>query len=63
MLSLVKEKDDIIFVIDTRLNTEIQKSALNSLEKKLLLSGYDCFFNSETSNRGTGILIKNKLNL
>ena len=60
MFSLVKEKDDIIFVSDTRLNTEIQKSALNSLEKKLLLSGYDCFFNSETSNRGTGIL--NKIN-
>ena len=26
------------------------------------LSGYDCFFNSETSNEGTSILIKNKLN-
>ena len=50
MLSLIKEKDDVIFVSDTRLNTDIQKS------------GYDCFFNSETSNRGTGILIKNKLN-
>ena len=52
MLSLIKEKDDIIFVSNTRLNTEIQKSALNNLEKKLQLSGYDCFFNSETSNRG-----------
>ena len=62
MLSLIKEKDDVIFVSDTRLNTDIQKSALNNLEKKLLFGGYDCFFNSETSNRGTGILIKNKLN-
>ena len=62
MLSLIKEKDDIIFVSDTRLNTDIQKSALNNLEKKLLFGGYDCFFYSETSNRGTGILIKNKLN-
>ena len=62
MLSIIKENDDIIFVSDTRLNTEIQKSALNGLEKKLLFGGYDCFFNSETSNRGTGILIKNKLN-
>ena len=52
MLSLIKEKDDIIFVSNTRLNTEIQKCALNNLEKKLQLSGYDCFFNSETSNRG-----------
>ena len=34
MLSLIKEKDDIIFISDTRLNTEIQKSALNGLEKK-----------------------------
>ena len=62
MLSLIKEKDDVIFVSDTRLNTDIQKSALNNLEKNLLFGGYDCFFNSETSNRGTGILIKNKLN-
>ena len=62
MLSIIKENEDIIFVSDTRLNTEIQKSALNGLEKKLLFGGYDCFFNSETSNRGTGILIKNKLN-
>ena len=53
MLSIIKENDDIIFVSDTRLNAEIQKSALNGLEKKLLFGGYDCFFNSETSNRGT----------
>ena len=44
MLSLIKEKDDIIFISDARLNTEIQKSALNGLEKKLLFGGYDCFF-------------------
>ena len=62
MLSIIKEKDDIIFISDTRLNAEIKKSALNSLEKKLLFGGYDCFFNSEPSKRGTGILIKNKLN-
>ena len=33
MLSIIKENDDIIFVSDTRLNAEIQKSALNGLEK------------------------------
>ena len=43
MLSLIKEKDDIIFISDTRLDTEIKKSALNGLEKKLLFGGYDCF--------------------
>ena len=54
--SICKEKKDIIFLSDTRLNTDIQISATENITKKFWFRGYECYFNSKTSNRGTGIL-------
>ena len=60
-MSICKEKKDIIFLSDTRLNTDIQISATENITKKFRFRGYECYFNSKTSNRGTGILIKSSL--
>ena len=60
-MAICKEKKDIMFLTDTRLNSEIQKSGMENITKKFRFRGYECYFNSKTSNRGTGILIKSNL--
>ena len=50
-----------MFLTDTRLNFEIQKSGMENITKKFRFKGYEYYFNSKTSNRGTGILIKSNL--
>ena len=62
ILSITKCKSDIIFLSDTRLNTDKQKSAVENVTKKLDFIGYDFYHNSRDSLRGTAILIKKKLN-
>ena len=59
--SIVKNKDDIIFLSDTRLNSINQISGLNDLEKKLAFFGYTLYHNSRKSSRGVGILISRKI--
>ena len=59
--SIVRNKDDIIFLSDTRLNSINQISGLNDLEKKLAFFGYNFYHNSRRSSRGVGILISRKL--
>ena len=58
---IAKNKSDIIFMSDLRLNSLIQKSAVENISKKFLFLGYDFFHNSLTSNRGVGILIRSQL--
>ena len=60
-MAICKEKKDIMFLTDTRLNFEIQKSGMENITKKFRFKGYECYFNPKTSNRGIGILIKSNL--
>jgi exonuclease III len=56
-LAVTKRRCDIIFLIDIRLNSEKQKSAVHDIEKKLFLLGYKMYANAKHSSRGVGILI------
>ena len=61
LYSIVKNKDEVIFLSDIRLNSANQISGLNDLKKKLSFLGYNLHFNSGRSSRGVGILISRKL--
>ena len=58
MLSLIKEKDDVIFVSDTRLNTDIQKSALNNLEKNFCSVGMIVFLTQKLQTEALAYSLK-----
>ena len=59
--AITKEKNDIVFVSDTRLNSYVQNYAIHDLEKKFNFKGYDFIHNSKRASRGTGILISKRL--
>ncbi len=61
ILALTKNDNDIVLVSDIRLNSLKQSAAVHDTEKKFLLKGYDFIYNSKSSSRGVGILIKSKL--
>ena len=61
ILCISKTKADVIFLSDTRLNTEANKSGLNNL-KFFFFYGYNIYHISLGPNRGTAILISSKLN-
>jgi exonuclease III len=61
IFSITREKDDVVFLCDTRLNSDKQISAINDIKKRFAFRGYDLFFNSKTNSRGVGILISKKL--
>jgi exonuclease III len=62
IMALTKNKDDIILLSDTRLNSEKQTAALHDLYKVIFNEGYELFHQSPNSSRGVGILISRKLN-
>ena len=62
ILCISKTKADVVFLSDTRLNTEVNKSGLNNLTKNFFFNGYNIYHNSLGPNRGTAILISSKLN-
>ena len=59
---IVKCKADIIFLTDLRLNSSGQIAAVEGITKKFMFFGYDFFHNAATANRGSGILIRKKIN-
>jgi exonuclease III len=61
--ALTSTKADIILMSDMRLNSLIQKAAVNDVSKKLEFSGYDFWHNSPFASRGVGIAIKKSLGL
>ena len=61
LYSIVKNKDEVIFLSHIRLNSANQISGLNDLKKKLSFLGYNLHYNSGKSSRGVGILISRKL--
>ena len=59
--AITKERSEIIFLSDIRLNTSNQSYSSHDLEKKFAFKGYDFFHNSKGSSRGVGILLSKKL--
>ena len=61
LYSLTKNKDDVIFLCDIRLNSPNQVAGLNDLNKKFGFYGYKFYHNSRKSCRGVGVLISKKI--
>jgi hypothetical protein len=61
LISVTKSESDVIFLCDTRLNSDLQIAGVNDIRKKLNFLGYSFFHNSTRNSRGTAILISNKL--
>jgi hypothetical protein len=59
--ALVKNKHEIIFLSDTRLNSTKQIAAMNDFKKTFFAEGCDFYHQSTLSSRGVGILISRKL--
>jgi exonuclease III len=52
---------DVVFLSDTRLNSNKQTSALHDIDKKFKFLGYNFFHNSTTNSRGTAMLVSTRL--
>jgi hypothetical protein len=61
LLTVTKNGSEIIFLCDTRLNSNIQIAGVNDIEKKCRFLGFSLFHNSNINSRGTAILISNKV--
>jgi hypothetical protein len=62
LITITKNGADIIFLCDTRLNSDKQIAGVNDIVKKLRFRGYSLVHNSRKSSRDTAVLISNKLN-
>jgi hypothetical protein len=60
ILAVVGLGSDIIFLSDTRLNSNKQCVPCKEIVKRFYLLGYKFIHNSPLSNRGVGILLKKK---
>lgn len=58
---VTKNKADIIFLSDTRLNTDSNRYGIVDIQKKISFLGYCSYFNSPGPSRGVGILLKKSL--
>jgi exonuclease III len=63
IFSVTRERDEIIFLSDIRLNSSKQVSVTLDIGKRFGFRGYNFIHNSTTNSRGVGILISNKLNV
>ncbi len=61
LLTVTKNGSEIIFLCDTRLNSDVQIAGVNDIEKKCKFLGYTMVHNSHLYSRGTAILISNKV--
>jgi exonuclease III len=61
LIAITKSESEIIFICDTRLNSNIQIAGINDIKKKLNFLGYSLHHNSTKSSRGVAILISNKI--
>jgi exonuclease III len=60
--AVVRGCSDIIFLSDTRLNSDKQSSSLHDIKKKFKFLGFNFYHNSKTSSRGTAILVSTRVN-
>jgi exonuclease III len=61
LIAVTKSGADIVFLSDTRLNSNKQVAGINDIEKKCKFLGYSLNHNSKFNSRGTAILISSKL--
>ncbi len=61
LISVTRSGADIIFLSDTRLNSDKQIAGMNDIEKKLKFLGYSFYHNSKIRSRGTAILISRRV--
>jgi len=61
IISICSLKSDIILLSDVRLNSIKQKAAVNDIEKKFFMKGYNFLHNSTVPSRGVGMLIRSKI--
>jgi exonuclease III len=61
LIAATKSGADIVFLSDTRLNSNKQVAGVNDIEKKCKFLGYSLNHNSRFNSRGTAILISSKL--
>jgi hypothetical protein len=61
LISVTRSGADIIFLSDTRLNSDKQIAGINDIEKKLKFLGYSFYHNSKIRSRGTAILISKRV--
>jgi exonuclease III len=61
IFSVTREKDEIIFLSDIRLNRDKQVAATMDIGKRFGFRGYNFIHNSTINSRGVGVLISNKL--
>ncbi len=59
--AITKEKTDIIFFCDLKLNSSVQKAAVHDVEKYFMLNGYKFYPNSTKNIRGVGVLVNRKI--
>jgi exonuclease III len=61
IISVTRERDDVIFLSDIRLNSNKQTAAVLDITKRFSFRGYNFIHNSANNSRGVGILISNKV--
>jgi exonuclease III len=61
IIAVTKSDSDIIFLCDTRLNSNRQIAGVNDIVKKFKFLGFTLHHNSTLNSRGVAILISNKL--
>jgi exonuclease III len=61
ILGVTRERDDIIFLSDIRLNSNKQIAATMDITKRFLFRGYSFIHNSQENSRGVGILLSKKI--
>ncbi len=61
IIAVTKSDSDIIFLCDTRLNSNKQIAGVNDIVKKFKFLGFTLYHNSTMDSRGVAILISNKL--
>jgi exonuclease III len=62
IISVTRERYDIILLSDIRLNSDKQIAATMDISKRFLLRGYNFIHNSRENSRGVGILLSKNLN-
>ncbi len=61
LISVTRSGADVVFLSDTRLNSDKQIAGINDIEKKLKFLGYSFYHNSKYRSRGTAKLISKRV--
>jgi exonuclease III len=61
LITVTKSGADIIFLSDTRLNSDKQVAGVNDIAKKMKFLGYSFYHNSRKNSRGVAVLLSNRI--